>query len=201
MRRARFGLLIWVILGAGAGALPALADSDVVLPVHTPFWIPREIALGSYLFGSVVSPTVELKWEAALYQHRIDTLMFVLEGAGSYGTKFAAGETQYYDPPINYLYQYSVAAELGYRMDRPGGFSFSFHAGAGPLFYGARARTLSTENLSAGTVVGRMSVGWRVGKVTTGVTGGFSAPFNTSVVSYSAVYLGGFFGGVYVNWR
>ena len=198
MRRLRWlGLLLLVL----AAPVQAQTDLDPDMPVHGPWFLPREVFVGAFLGGATFTPLALLKWEIDLFHQRMDTLMFVAEGGGGYATSVPGAYDAQRNPPISYLYQFSAVAALGYRMDRPNGFTFFVEAGSGPLWYGARSPFYPKENRLVGTVVGRAGIGWRAGPVTTGVSLGVSSAYGQSVRSYSFAYLGGFLLGLYCNWR
>ena len=195
----RAHLRVLCVLALLFGAVPAALAAKPTYPPQSPFFLPRELMVGSFLFGTVTVPQIWLKWEAALYQQRVDTLMFVVEGGGGYATHVSQGpRPQDGDPPLSYFYEHSVTAELGYRMDR----TRRLHAGpsmpgAGPLWSGRALGGSAEGELHRRHRGGPREPGWHLGPVTTGITAGSPRRLAHAPRSYSAPTPGGFLGGCF----
>ncbi|MDY7232527.1 hypothetical protein [Hyalangium rubrum] len=197
---SRHWLLFYFLFGLST---VAQAQSSTSTPEreYTPVWLPRGAFLGSYLRGGTVTPQARIQWQLTVFQDRKDALVLVLEGGGGFAVALPDTVVAGADEPIDSFHEHTVQVGGGYRNQSPSGFHWGFQVTAGPLWYGAHLRNLPDERYSAGLLEGRVHLGYQLGRVALGVSGGYGEPFSYRRRSVAAPYAGGLLLGVFADWR
>jgi hypothetical protein len=134
-----------------------------------------------------------VQWQLTLFQDRRDALVFVLEGGGGYAVGLP--------DTVDAFYEHTVMVGGAYRNQSPSGFHWGFQVTGGPLWYGAHLRDLPDERSTVGLVEGRVHLGYQVGRVAFGVSGGYGEPFSHRRRRAASAYLGGLLVGLFADWR
>ncbi|HYH99930.1 hypothetical protein [Hyalangium sp.] len=196
-------LLFSLVFGLSSAAV---AQTDPLDPParrsgQTPVWLPRGAFLGTYFRNGSVTPQARLQWQLTFFEKRKDALVVLLEGGGGWAAGLPETALEGYDAPMHSFYQHTVMAGVGYRYQDPEGLHWGFQVTGGPVWYGAHFRDLPAERLSAGLMEGRIHVGYRVGPVVLGVSGGYGEPFSYRRRSVARQFLGGALFGFFADWR
>jgi hypothetical protein len=191
-------LLLGLLLASGS----SLAQGYYGMTRHspTPAWLPRSVFLGTGLAQDTVTPLGRLGWEITLNQQRGDALVVVGELGGGAAAVTSQRVGLYGSDRVESLRHGLAAVGIAYRGDR-GPWNWGVHATVGPLWYHARLSTLPTENYVVGWIEGRAQIGYRIGKVATGISLGYGSGFSEPVRSYTYRFTGGLMLGLYANWR
>jgi hypothetical protein len=196
----RTWLLFYLVSGLSLAAQAQPAPSTTQRE-STPAWLPRGAFLGTYVRAGAVTPQVRAQWQLTLFQDRKDALVFVVEGGGGFAAALpdtvVAGRAE----PMDAFFQHTVMVGGAYRNQSPSGFHWGFQVTGGPLWYGAHLRNLPDERHMVGLVEGRVHLGYQVGRVAFGVSGGYGEPFSHSRRSLASQYLGGLLVGLFADWR
>ncbi len=196
---------LFTLLLVLTSATPALADevfSAVPPETITPWYLPRGAFLGTFFFGGAVTPQVRVQWEWNVVQETRDAFVIVLEGGGGYAVARPTIELASGDPAkMTFFYQHTVMAGFAYRGQFANGFNVGVQGLTGPLWYGARFDNQPTEGWLTGMVEGRVQLGWRVGPLVLGVSGGLGTPYAKPLRRLSADYVTGVVLGVFADWR
>jgi hypothetical protein len=153
------------------------------------------------LSGGAVTAPVRAQWQLTLFPDRKVALVFVLEGGGGFAAALPATVSPGRDEPMDALYQHTIMVGGAYRNQSPSGLHWGFQVTGGPLWYGAHLRNLPDERYTVGMVEARVHLGYQVGRVAFGVSGGYSEPFSHSRRSVASQYLGGLLVGLFADWR
>lgn len=176
-------------------ALPAAA-------AEVPFWAPRAALAGATFHGGAAVAQLRVAWELPFLTQKYDQMAFVVEGGGGYGLPaLPALMTFDGERRLTFLYQYMVTAGIGYGTTRPSGFHFGVLLTSGLLFYGARFDRGPKENPLAGTLEGRVEVGYRAGGVVYSLAAGYSAPYERPRGSDAFEAIGGPLLALTASWR
>jgi hypothetical protein len=136
---------------------------------------------------------VRLQWQLTLFEQRKDGLVLLAEGGVGWAAALPDAASAFYEHPL--------MVGVGYRNQDPEGFHWGFQVTGGPVWYGAHFRDLPAERATAGLMEGRIHVGYRVGPVVLGVSGGYGEPFSYRRRSVSPQFLGGALFGFFADWR
>jgi hypothetical protein len=196
-------LFLSVAIAGSAWAIPELQPLDAQPKTEArgvPWYVPRAAFAGVF-YNVTWTPQLRVAWEATLIQARNDALLAFLEAGGGYAvwmpSFFGSGSDA-----MTLFYQHTALLGLGYQARYKGGFSWGFQVGTGPVFYGARIENAPRENVITGWVEGRVQVGWTVGKITCGLSGGYANLYNPARRGVqSGSFVGGVLGGLYMDWR
>jgi hypothetical protein len=159
----------------------------------TPAWLPRGAFVGTYARAGAVTPQARVQWQWTLIQDRKDALVLVAEGGGGWAA--ALPDT------VDAFYEHTLMVGGAYRNQSPSGFHWGFQVTGGPLWYGAHLREVPDERYTVGLVEGRVHLGYQVGRVALGVSGGYGEPFGHRRRSVASRHLGGLLVGVFADWR
>lgn len=200
--RARTLFLALAVAGS-AGAIPELQPPDAKTEAKAggvPWYVPRAAFAGVF-YNVTWTPQLRATWELTLIQARNDAFLVFFEAGGGYAvwmpSFFGSGSDA-----MTLFYQHTALAGVAYQALYKSGLSWGFQVGTGPVFYGARIENAPRENLITGWVEGRVQLGWRVGKLTYGLSGGYANLYNAPRRGVqSGTFVGGFLGGIYMDWR
>ncbi len=169
----------------------------------TPVWLPRGSFLGTYVRNGALTPQVRLQWQLTLFEQRKDALVLLVDGGVGWAANFPATATtvEGFAARTDSFYEHTAMVGVGYRNQAPSGFHWGFQVTGGPVWYGAHFRNLPHESETAGLMEGRIHVGYRVGPVVLGVSGGYGEPFSFRRRSVSRQFLGGAQFGFFADWR
>ncbi|RKH36411.1 hypothetical protein D7X12_32830, partial [Corallococcus sicarius] len=107
-----------------------------------------------------------------------------------------------YELPVSSYYEHTAQVGVGYRNHLPGLAHWGFQVTGGPTFYGAHFATLlPPDRRVAGTIQGRVQVGYQLGDVGLGVALGYAEPFGLKKRSYARDFVGGVNLGFFADWR
>lgn len=170
---------------------------------QTPFWLPRQFLLGTYLRRGVVTPQARLQWQFTFFEQRKDALVLLLEGGLGYSVirPKTAVEGLGTDVPFNSFYENTVMAGVGYRNQSPDGWHWGFQVTSGPVWYGAHFTNLPDERYTVGLMEGRVQVGKQVGSTVLGASLGYGEPYSYKRRSVSRYFVGGVLLGLFADWR
>jgi hypothetical protein len=196
-------LLFSVVFGLSTAAMAQSGESPPVprRSVGTPAWLPRGAFLGTYVRGGALTPQARLQWELTFFEKKKDALVLLLDGGVGWAAGLPSTAVEGFDAPIASFYEHTVMAGVGYRNQSPEGFHWGFQVTGGPVWYGAHFRDLPHETESAGLIEGRVQLGYRLGSVVLGVSGGYGEPFSYRRRSLSRQFLGGALFGFFADWR
>lgn len=200
----KYIMVVLLALGGtawGAPELDPLTPREEGSRSGVPFYVPRAVFAGTFFNNSAVTPQVRVTWEAAPVQTKRDALLLLFEVGGGYGAWMPRSFGSAGDDAMTFFYQHTLLLGLGYQARYPGGFSWGFHVGTGPLFYGARIENAPRENVVAGWVEGRVQAGWRLGDVTYGLSFGYANLYDPPRRIQSGSFVGGPMLGLYADWR
>jgi hypothetical protein len=213
---ARQLLLISLLFGLSSAAQtssePSTSSSDAppdsIDPTYhkagqTPFWLPRQFLLGTYLRRGTMTPQPRLQWQFTFFEKRKDALVLLLEGGLGYSLVLPenAVEGLATDVPFDSFYENTVMLGAGYRNQSPDGWHWGFQVTAGPLWYGAHFTNLPDERYTAGLMEGRVQVGYQFGPTVLGASLGYGEPFSYKRRSVSRYFAGGVLLGLFADWR
>jgi hypothetical protein len=187
-------------------ATPALGDEVFMPPPPesiTPWYLPRGVFLGTFVFGGAVTPQVRVQWEWTVVQEQRDAFAIILEGGGGYALARPSIELNASEnAQMTFFYQHMVMAGFAYRGEWANGLHIGVQGLTGPLWYGARFdNVLAKEGRLTGLVEGRAQVGLRLGPVVLGVSGGLGTPYQKPLRTFSADYVTGVVLGLFLDWR
>ncbi len=187
-----------------ATSVPARAElvSTAAPTPPTPWYLPRGVFLGTFIFNGAVTPELRVQWEWTLVQEPRDSFVAILEGGGGYAIARPSIALASQDQAqMTFFYQHMVTLGLAYRGEWANGLHVGAQAITGPFWYGARYDNLPTEGRLTGVVEGRFQIGKRLGPVVLGVSAGLGTPYAKPLRTFSVDYLAGFVGGVFLDWR
>ncbi|MBJ6762751.1 hypothetical protein JGU66_18455 [Myxococcaceae bacterium JPH2] len=168
----------------------------------TPFWLPRNVFIGTTFRNGAVTPQLRLQWEPTLFQDRHDAWVAILEGGVAWAASLPDTAVEGYDVPVSSYYEHTVQAGFGYRNHRDsGGLHWGFQVSGGPVFYGAHFTNVPADKRVAGIVSGRVQVGYQWDAVGLGVAVGYSEPFMLKRRSVARDFVGGPMVGFFADWR
>jgi hypothetical protein len=195
----------WLCLAVLLVGSTAVADEDFDLnetphfEAQTPWYLPRDVYLGAYFHGPDTL-AFRLTWEVMFAPQREDGLTLVLDAGGGWALSVPNAPDADGNPPLSSFYEHTVQVGLGYRRTAREGFYWGAQITGGPMWYGATAPGLGTEHITIGAVDARLQVGFWLGKVAVGLSGGLSQAFSTPLHSFSANYVGGAQVGFFAHW-
>ncbi|WP_375744489.1 hypothetical protein NR800_06640 [Corallococcus interemptor] len=170
----------------------------------TPFWLPRGVFLGTQLNNGAVIPNVRIQWEFTIFQDRKDAWIAVLEGGVGWAASLpdSALESRNLYLPVSSYYEHNAQVGFGYRNHLPGKVHWGFQVTGGPTFYGAHFTTQPPDRRVAGSVQGRIQIGYQLPQdVGVGLALGYSEPFGLKNRSFARDFVGGVNIGFFADWR
>ncbi|RKH06145.1 hypothetical protein D7V97_23025, partial [Corallococcus sp. CA053C] len=104
--------------------------------------------------------------------------------------------------PVSSYYEHTAQVGFGYRNHLPGLAHWGFQVTSGPTFYGAHfANLLAPDRRIAGTVQGRVQVGYQLRDLGLGIALGYAEPFGLKKRSFARDFVGGVNLGFFADWR
>ncbi|QAT84962.1 hypothetical protein EJ065_3400 [Corallococcus coralloides] len=170
----------------------------------TPAWLPRGVFLGTQISNGAVIPNLRIQWEFTFFQDRKDAWIAVLEGGVGWAAVLPesalAGRNLYL--PVSSYYEHTAQVGFGYRNHLPGKAHWGFQVTGGPTFYGAHFTTQPPDRRTAGTVQGRLQIGYQLQRdVGVGLAVGYAEPFGLKNRSFARDFVGGVNLGFFADWR
>ena len=196
-------LLAAVLLGAPSFA-QRVAEKP---PALVPAYLPREVAILTLFNNGNITPELRIAWHIPIVQQRIDSLNLIVEGGGGWavGKRSVTNENQ--DPPLTELHQWHILGGFAYEGDWRQGWHVGGRITGGVTIFGANyvdpitGAPIHEDTSTAGTVEARLEGGYRLGRVVLGVTFGVIQPWSKDPRLYSPNDIGGWSGGIFLNWR
>ncbi|GMU01616.1 hypothetical protein KH5H1_57360 [Corallococcus caeni] len=190
------------LVSTSAGAQSRVQDDLRGHVSPTPAWLPRGVFLGTQLNNGAVIPNVRVQWELTLFQDRKDAWIAILEGGVGWAASLPDTALEGFFLPVSSYYEHTVQAGFGYRNHLPGKAHWGFQVTAGPTFYGAHFTTQPPDRRTAGTVQGRLQIGYQLERdVGVGLALGYSEPFGLKNRSFARDFVGGVNLGFFADWR
>lgn len=195
-----------VLLAAVLLGTPALAQRVAEKPPSlVPAWLPREVAFLTFFQNGNITPELRIAWHIPVVQQRIDSLNIIVEGGGGWAVGKRNAYNENADPPLTELHQWHAHAGVSYEGDWAQGWHLGARITIGATWFGANYVTidgpLHEDTTVTGTVEGRLEAGYRVGRVVIGLNAGVLQPWNKDARLYSPNDIGGWSGGLFLNWR
>lgn len=200
LRHVRALLVISLALVSTAHA-QSRKPADLYHVSPTPAWLPRQVFLGTQLNNGAVIPNLRLQWEFTFFQERKDAWVGILEGGVGWAASLPVTAVEGFFLPVDSYYEHTAQVGVGYRNHLPGMAHWGFQVTGGPTFYGAHFRTQPPDRRIAGTIQGRVQVGYQLGDVGLGLALGYAEPFGLSKRSFARDFVGGVNLGFFADWR
>ncbi len=159
---------------------------------QTPPFLPRYMAVETFINQTVVVPALRLAWEVDLIAQPRNVLAFVAE----LGLGYAVAAPQ----NIGFFWEHVAMGGLGYRMQRDNGLHWGLTLGIGAVLYGNRGPGNNEQKVNA-YVEGKLHIGLKLKSVTLSLCGGWAQPTTYDIFSVSQSYVGGPFIGILFGWK
>lgn len=161
-----------------------------------PWYVPRSLSLGVFVNSPVASPHFRLAWEGALISQPRNVLIWTFTAGSAIGLGVVKPMTEHY--------QHAFLLGVGYRSDYTL-FHWGFHVVTGPLWYRAAYLPNSLYGFESRVlpyIEGRLQIGLRLsGPWKLAAYFGFASPFVFNPRFPGNTFVGGFDGGLVLDWR
>ncbi|MCY1032290.1 hypothetical protein OV207_12540 [Corallococcus sp. BB11-1] len=200
LRHIRALLIVSLALASTAHA-QSRKPQELYHQSPTPAWLPRGVFLGTQLSNGAVTPRLHLQWQFTFFQERKDAWAVILEGGVGWAASLPDTAVEGYILPVNSYYEHLAHVGVAYRNHLPGMAHWGFQVSSGPVFYGSHFGTQPPDRRVAGSVQGRVQIGYQLNDVGLGLAVGYAEPFGLKNRSFARNFVGGVSLGFFADWR